>query len=170
MLGIISLENISIALFVFIVCAAIANDVRALKIQNCYSISLAVLYPAYVLSAGCSIDWLGSLAVATIVFVVGVALFTFRLVGGGDVKLIAALSLWAGPGAVLPFLVVTTLVGGALAILMLTPTRYVLAAMLESAGADCLRDRLLGPSIPYAIPIAAGAAVAIAPVLLRAAT
>jgi Flp pilus assembly protein protease CpaA len=43
-------------------------------------------------------------------------LFARRLIGGGDVKLIAAMTLWAGPDHLALFALVTSLAGGGLAL------------------------------------------------------
>ena len=42
-------------------------------------------------------------------FVIGLALFARKLIGGGDVKLIAAVSLWAGLEHFVWFVLVTSL-------------------------------------------------------------
>lgn len=39
-------------------------------------------------------------------------LFAFNLIGGGDVKLIPAVALWAGPSLTIKFLLITTICGG----------------------------------------------------------
>ena len=62
------------------------------------------------------VAWLGALAVAAAVFVFGFVLFARQLIGGGDVKLIAAVSLWAGPEHLALFALVTSLAGGVLAL------------------------------------------------------
>ena len=71
--------------------------------------------------------------------------FRFGLLGGGDVKLLAAGTLWLGAAALGPYLLVTVLAGGLLAVVFVAwhlrrrPTR-----------------RRRRPSLPYAVAIAAG--------------
>ena len=82
------------------------------------------------------------LAAATAVFVAGAVAFRFRLLGGGDVKLIAAAALWLGAAALGPFLLATALAGGALAV------GFLLARHARREG--------LAAGLPYGIAIAAG--------------
>ena len=56
------------------------------------------------------------LAAAAAVFLAGAVAFRFRLLGGGDVKLLAAGALWLGAAALGPFLLATALAGGVLAL------------------------------------------------------
>ena len=55
------------------------------------------------------------LALAGLVFLGGIALFATGLMGGGDVKLMAAASIWFGTAGTVEFLISTVLAGGALA-------------------------------------------------------
>ena len=55
-----------------------------------------------------------ALACAAVVFGAGTAAFAAGALGGGDVKLLAAASLFAGPGLISDFLLVTALAGGVL--------------------------------------------------------
>ena len=95
----------------------------------------------------------------------GAWLFSRGLIGGGDVKLLAAATLWAGPAATLPLLVVTALLGGLLCILLVTPAGALIAALrptlLDSAG-DPTRgaDRVL---VPYGVAISAAALIVMIP-------
>lgn len=61
-----------------------------------------------------------SLAAAGAVFVACVLLFQFRLMGGGDAKLISASCLLFPSNQILTFLVITAMMGGVLAILTLS--------------------------------------------------
>ncbi len=83
------------------------------------------------------------LALGLAAFGSGALLFRFGLFGGGDVKLLAAGTLWMGAGSVLPFLAGTALAGGALALGFLL--------WLGVAGRGRAR-----PSLPYGVAIAAG--------------
>jgi Flp pilus assembly protein protease CpaA len=118
------------------------------------------------------------------VFLVGLALFARQLIGGGDVKLLAAVSLWAGPEHFVLFLLLTTLMGGALGLLTLWDQRWGGAigthlAALGLAATGTPRAALpeapsplaphapdLAATLPYGIAIAAGG-VAVAIQLLK---
>ena len=75
---------------------AAIHDFRTFTIPNWICISVAVLFVAHGLSAPDSINWINSLIAGFVMFVGGLALFGANLMGGGDVKLLAALGLWAG--------------------------------------------------------------------------
>jgi prepilin peptidase CpaA len=73
--------------------------------------------------------WPWALAIAAAVLAVGAVLFAFDIMGGGDVKLLAVCVLWAGPALAPSFILLTALVGGALALLYLMWGRYVAPAL-----------------------------------------
>lgn len=168
MVDLINSGGFAIALFVGLIALAVHEDVAALRIPNRISLAIAALYPAYAVATGVpAVSVAAAVGVAALVFVVGTVLFGFRLIGGGDVKLMAAVSLWAGAAGVPAFLITTTLAGGAIALLMSGRRRFALAAILTACGADEARERLLGAHIPYAVAIAAGTYLAVLPGLLR---
>ena len=73
--------------------------------------------------------------------------------GGGDIKLLAAASLWAGPDFIAPFLFITAVAGG------------LLGATI--AGVTFLRDRKQENKIPLAkIPLPYGIAIAVGGICL----
>jgi prepilin peptidase CpaA len=106
--------------------AAAAQDFLDYLIPNRLVLALVALYPIYVLAAGGSVDWLGGLLVGGSVLLAGLVLFAFRLIGGGDAKLLAATSLWAGPALILPFLLLTAVAGGILALMMIAAARLTI--------------------------------------------
>ncbi len=57
--------------------------------------------------------------------VFGFGAFAAGFMGGGDVKLMTAVALWAGPDKVLPFLLFMSLAGLALALVIVTGTFYL---------------------------------------------
>jgi Flp pilus assembly protein protease CpaA len=91
-------------------------DVRERRIPNWMTGGVVALYPLYVLASPTPIAWLPALAVAGAVFLTGFALFARQLIGGGDVKLIAAMTLWTGLDHLMLFALVTSLAGGGLAL------------------------------------------------------
>lgn len=94
---------------------------------------------------------LATLAVAAVLFGLGVVAFRFGLVGGGDVKLLGAVGLWINPLHLGLFLTVqaavTLLLAGAL---LLRP----LLRAGKAAGAQAGSPRTA--SLPFGVPIAAG--------------
>ena len=98
---------------------AAVSDLQRFIIPNKISLSLVALYPAYLLAGllgGTPVDWLGGLIAAAVVFAVGFALFSLRVFGGGDVKLLSAVSLYAGSQWLVPLIAITALAGGVLSI------------------------------------------------------
>jgi len=125
---------------------AAASDLRSYEIPDSINAAIGILYFAYAMSAPGSVDFASACIIALIVFLVGVGLFSAGVFGGGDVKLIAATTLWAGPSLVLPFLVVTALAGGLLSLTVLTRAQLVGRGSVATAR----------PSVPYGVAIAAG--------------
>lgn len=98
---------------------------------------------------------IGSIITGASVLVLGVLAWRARLAGGGDVKLLAATAIWAGPAGLLPLVLGTGLAGGALAIvavLRATPALALVSPTMMLASA-----RRAG-TVPYGVAICAGAA------------
>ena len=94
-----------ISVFPAALLVAAANDIYEFKIPNWLSIILVCTYPICGLAVGAapSIVFEG-LLVGGAALVVGFALFAGRIVGGGDAKLLAAISPWIGLNAMGLFL------------------------------------------------------------------
>jgi prepilin peptidase CpaA len=166
MFGLLPIDLFAITLLLGLLGLAVVSDIEALRIPNRICLAIVALYPVHVLASLEPVDWLGAIAVALCVFAVGLVPFAAGLMGGGDVKLIAATALWAGPPMVLEFVLLTTVIGGALAIFMVTQWRFTLAQVCEFVGGESIRDVFLGRSIPYAIAIAAAAYLIVGTALL----
>ena len=145
-------------------------DLRERRIPNRLTAGLALLYPIYVLLSPVPVAWPAALGLAAVVFLIGLGLFVRDLIGGGDVKLLAALSLWAGPEHFVWFMLVTTLTGGALSLICLWYRRW--GGMIEphlaglgltttaSSGAPPEAPQSVATAsaatLPYAVAISAG--------------
>ena len=158
----------TIALFLGLLALAVATDLEAMRIPNRICLLIVALYPCHVLAHSAPVDWLGAVAVAVAVFLVGLIPFVFRLMGGGDVKLMAAVALWAGPALSIQFLAVTFFLGGLMALLMISPFRFAVARTCEAIGCDDIGEIVLNRAIPYAVAIAAGGYLTVGPELLSA--
>lgn len=97
--------------------------------------------------------WIAGLAIGALALGVGTVLFARGWVGGGDVKLTAAIALWAGPAYVSDFALTTSLAGMALAAFMMTPARRL---MPRPAGVEATAG--LRQPMPFGVPLAAGGA------------
>jgi prepilin peptidase CpaA len=151
-----SVHLLIMALFLGLLAVAVLTDVEALRIPNRLCLAVVAIYPAHILASPIPVDWPGALMLAAAVFVVGLASFAAGWVGGGDVKLMAATALWVGPASFSLFVLVTTVLGGVIAVLMLSELRFTVAQVAESAGCNEIRDIVLGRAIPYGVAIAVG--------------
>ena len=84
---------------------------------------------------------------------------------GGDVKLLAAVTLWAGPAGTPQLLVATGLLGGVMTLFLLMPLGAQLAASARlMLGQIPLAHQIgSGTPVPYGIAIAGAALIVILP-------
>jgi len=124
--------------------AAAVIDVRTFTISNRLNAAVALSAPLYWMSVALA-PWPGmaiQLAAGLTVFTLLAGAFFAGMMGGGDVKLAAALALWFPPAGTVKFLVLMSLAGGVLTLVIL--------------GAHRLRRREGRPEIPYGVAIAFG--------------
>jgi prepilin peptidase CpaA len=135
---------ILIALLAAALVAAALIDWRSRTIPNRLNAAIALLAIPFWWASGLSLwpEVAMQVAMAAGLFLLFALAFRFGAMGGGDVKLVAALALWLPPGAMLRLLVVMSIAGGLLTLAML------------------IRHRIARPSgeleIPYGIAIAFG--------------
>ncbi len=136
-------EILLIVLGALLVVAAVI-DVRTFTISNRLNASVALLAPLYWLSIALPLwpDVAIQLALGLGVFILLAAAFWAGMMGGGDVKLAAALALWFSPVTTLKFLVLMSLAGGVLTLVIVVLHRA--------------RRREGRPEIPYGVAIAFG--------------
>ena len=154
------LEAILAAVALLLVYAGI-SDFRERRIPNWIPLSIFALYAAFLAGQyllelpSPALPLLGSLGVGAGVAVVFGALFALKYLGGGDVKLIAAMGFWAGPGLILPFLLLMALSGGILALGFLAFDWASKKASGGQKGAPSSNRERKKLKIPYGIAIAA---------------
>ncbi len=144
-----------LAVFVGLVLFAALSDIATMEIPNWVSIAVAALFPLAAFLAHLTPLQIGlHVGVGVLAFLVGFGLFALGILGGGDVKVIAAASVWTGVAALSPFALATTIAGGVLAFAMIVARR----SMRPSESRPAFLNRLLSPQngIPYAVAIAAG--------------
>jgi prepilin peptidase CpaA len=115
--------------FAVLMAWAAVEDCRRLVIPNGLIFALLLLWPIHLSSM--PVRFSTGLAAAgggLAVFLVGALLHARGLVGGGDVKLLAAAALWAGSDRLPALLLMTGLCGGALSLLLLSPLGRRIAA------------------------------------------
>ena len=139
-----ALTEILLAGLAALLILAAVIDVRTFTISNRLNLTVALLAPLYWLSISLS-PWPGvaiQLGAATTVFVLLAGAFYAGMMGGGDVKLAAALALWFSPVSIIKFLVLMSLAGGVLTLVVVALHRA--------------KQREGRPEIPYGVAIAFG--------------
>lgn len=127
-----------------LVLIAAATDIKGRIISNKLNLCMAALAPIHWWAAGLGLwpEIAIQIGLAGAAFAILAVLFAMRAIGGGDVKLLAALALWFTPAAFVNLIVIMALTGGALA--------------LAFGAWHIMRRRKDRLSIPYGIAIAVG--------------
>lgn len=154
--------------------AAIVTDVRERRIPNLLTFGgAAAALVAHAVGGG----WDGALHAAA-GWMVGCALFLpfflLRGMGAGDVKLLAALGAWLGPGDALWVALYGSIAGGVLAIVVAIAQGYLGTAIRNLRSLvvywalvgpkplpELTLERSEAPRLAYAIPIFVGTAITI---------
>src|SRR3954447_7793722 len=147
-------EMLLAGLAALLVVAAVI-DARTFTISNRLNLAVALLAPLYWLSVSLS-PWPGiaiQLAAGGAVFAILAGAFYAGMMGGGDVKLAAALALWFPPAMTVKFLVLMSIAGGVLTLILVVWHR--------------VKQREGRPEIPYGVAIAMGALAVLAPIFTQ---
>ena len=149
-------------LFAAITLASAVVDVASYRIPNALVLLLMVLFFIVAALHWREVDWLSHLGALALVLGAGVFFYSFGQMGAGDVKLLAALALWAGVYALIPLLFWVSLCGllAMLVILLLRRALPVLQARGAMSAGPLPRVLRRGEGVPYGIGIAPGALVA----------
>ena len=123
------------------------TDFRTFKIRNDVLLLLLVLYVLFALISRSWLEILWNIILAIIVFAVFLQFYTYKLVGGGDIKLMAVVCLWIGTHCALLYSALFLLLIG----LHLVAARMGWAQTKPMAGRN---------AIPYA-PSIAGALIGV---------
>lgn len=123
-----------------LVIAAI-TDIKSRVISNRLNIAVAALAPLFWIATGLP-PWPGmalQLALAAVVFISFALLFALGMMGGGDVKLLAALALWLPLQPMMSLLLIMSILGGIVTAITLLHHK--------------LGQRAGRPEIPYGVAI-----------------
>ena len=136
--------EILLALLALLLVVAAVIDVRTFTISNRLNLAVALAAPLYWWSAHLPLwpDVGLQVAIAAGVFALLAAAFYAGMMGGGDVKLAAALALWFSPLSTLRFLIFMSIAGGLLTLVVV--------------GLHRLRKKAGKPQVPYGVAIAIG--------------
>jgi prepilin peptidase CpaA len=139
-----SFTEILIGILALILVVAAVIDFRTFTISNGLNLTVALLATLFWWSAAVPLwpDVATQVAVAVGVFMLLAGAFYAGMMGGGDVKLAAALALWFSPSSTIKFLVLMSIAGGLLTLLIV--------------GWHRVKKREGRPEIPYGVAIAFG--------------
>ena len=139
------------------------TDLARRRISNVLTFGLAAAALVLSLSHG-AVAFAVMLAAYVALLAVGTIPFSRGWIGGGDVKLIAAGAVCAGWPGLASFLLITSVAGGALAVIELVRARRLQFALMQLATAAYVgglgRGVILEPErrrLPYALAIVTGA-------------
>ena len=138
------LPEMMLGLLAILLVVAAVVDVRTFTISNRLNLAVALLAPLYWLASALPIwpDAAIQLGVGAGVFALLAAAFYAGMMGGGDVKLAAALVLWFSPASTIKFLILMSIAGGVVTLV---------AILIHRA-----RRKVGRPEIPYGVAIAFG--------------
>jgi prepilin peptidase CpaA len=146
------------AIFPALAIVAALKDATSFTIPNWISLTLAAAFVPVALLCGVTLSDGGvALGVGVLALLAGMVMFAFGWIGGGDAKLLAASALWIGFPAVLPFVLITALCGGALALGLLGLRSVWLRPLAVQGPAWVGRLATPGAAAPYGVAICAGA-------------
>ena len=139
-----ALSWILLAVLAALLLVACWCDLRARTIPNGLNLAVALLAIPFWWTLGLALwpDVALHFGVAALVFALFAIAFALGAMGGGDVKLVAAIALWLPPASVLALLFLMSVAGGVLTLVMLI--RHKLARRTEQL------------EIPYGVAIAFG--------------
>jgi prepilin peptidase CpaA len=140
------------SLFTDLLCGALALmllwaavvDIRTRTIANGLNLAIALMAPLFWWAMGVELwpDAAIRVGVAIAVFLLLALAFYVGAMGGGDVKLAAALALWFAPGDTLLLIVLMSLAGGVLTLIVMVHHK-----IKKNEGR---------PEVPYGVAIAFG--------------
>ncbi len=137
-----------------IIIVAAVYDAATLTIPNWLSAVLIGLFPVVAIATGLSLSEVGvHAAIGFSALLIGMGLFAFNWIGGGDAKFFAAVALYMGLSSAGVYLVTVVVAGGVLAFVLLG-ARWV--AKFGVPMEWFLRFTRGGSVIPYGIAIAFG--------------
>lgn len=154
-LGLPVLNTLPIVIFSAAMIFAAFCDLTTMTIPNWLNIGLALAFFLFALLLGLPMQTLAiHSALGLAALIAGMGFFFMGWIGGGDAKLIAASALWVGADGLLSYLVVASLLGGALTLgLLMFRTMPLPLVLVRQGWIARLHEKREG--IPYGIALAA---------------
>ena len=151
------IESIRLTLLPALMAFAAASDLFTMTISNRVPVILSAGFLLLAVMTGMpAVEMLSHAAAAALVLAVTFGFFARGWIGGGDAKLASATALWLGFAYLPSYLLVASLLGGALTLLLLQFRQWPLPHALASQG-WLSRLHAKESGIPYGIALAIGA-------------
>jgi prepilin peptidase CpaA len=154
-------QVLSLSVLPILMILAALTDILSFRIPNWLTVlTAAMFFPMAWMTGMPLVEFGWHLAAGVGLFVLGFLLFTVRLFGGGDAKLMAAAGLWFGTSQTIPFLAMTAIAGGLLAILVVIWAFIAQMIQLQGTKEGSLAHAALKsikPKLPYGFAFAIGA-------------
>lgn len=144
----------SAAIYLLAVAWAVVSDARRLIIPNWAPAAIALAFLPAALAGGLGLAALGPhYGIGLAMLAIGLVLFRYGILGGGDVKLLAAVGVWIGLADLWLYLVTMAFLGGALALTVMAAARLKRAWPALGAIPWLGDGGARSQSIPYGIAI-----------------
>lgn len=150
--------TIALVFFPLALLRAGVGDLTTMRISNRLVLTLLLGYVVLAPLSGHSLPQMAlSLVAAVAMFCLALGAFARGWMGGGDVKLMAATTLWLGPPHLPAFLLWTSLLGGLLTLALLLYRSLPLAGGLPARIGWVSHLHLRTTRVPYGVAIASAA-------------
>jgi prepilin peptidase CpaA len=152
-----------------LLCTAAIGDIRSFRIPNRLNIIIAALAIPYWLVNITTLQpalWPQLLLIA-ITFAILLPMMLLNIIGGGDAKLLFALSFWLTPNMYLDMIMLTAIVGGILCLAVLVRGRLQSPTPNIGMNGEIVESKRK-QRIPYGVAIAAGGLVPVSQLILNA--
>ena len=148
-------------IYAAIAAACVIADLLTYRIPNLLVALLIIGFGGTALEHRNSVDWLSHLGSFLIILVVCVTFYALRKMGAGDVKMLAAVALWAGVYGLVPLMFWVSLCG-LIVMGTIVLARYFAPSLRIAALKAGPLPRILtrGEAIPFGVGIGAGAIIA----------
>lgn len=146
--------------------AAAYGDVRTFRIPNILVLSITTLGIFRLILLGNPMSAIYAVVMVLLIFIIGFVLFSLRLIGGGDVKLLMATILLIRYQDFFSFLVLMSLFGAGLSLVVVVVRNYLPIFVGPRLGSYMATIR---PAVPYGVAIAGAGIVTLLfqPMLFR---
>lgn len=149
------------AAYAVLIAVAAIYDSSKYIIPNAITVGLVLLFIVATTLLPLDTAWLSHVGAAAAVFAVGLVAYKFNALGAGDIKMITAISLWAGFEFLPEFLLATAVAGGVVTLLLLLFRMLIVMVTIENPTFrnwfSWPRVLCQGEPVPYGVAIAAGA-------------